>query len=82
VDGPSLLENAAAGTPVIMAQLILTLALLFFMIASRDLFYEKIVPASSTFHDKRRALKIVHQIERKLSNYYRTITAINGIRPL
>jgi predicted PurR-regulated permease PerM len=79
VDGPSLLENAAASTPVIMAQLILTLALLFFMIASGDLFYEKIVQASSTFHDKRRALKIVYQIERKLSSYFLTITAINAI---
>ncbi len=78
VDGPSLLENAAASTPVIMAQLVLTLALLFFLIASGDLFYEKIVQASSTFHDKRRALKIVHQIERKLSNYFLTITAINA----
>ncbi len=79
VDGPSLLENAAASSPVIIAQLILTLALLFFMIASGDLFYEKIVQASSTFHDKRRALKIVHQIERKLSNYFLTITVINAV---
>ncbi len=52
VDGPSLFENAAASTPVIMAQLVLTLALLFFVIASGDLFYKKIVQASSTFHDK------------------------------
>jgi predicted PurR-regulated permease PerM len=74
-----LLENAAASTPVIVAQLILTLALLFFMIASGDLFYEKIVQASSTFHDKRRALKIVYQIERKLSSYFLTITAINAV---
>ncbi len=78
VDSPSLLENAAANTPVIMAQLLLTLALLFFMIASGDLFYEKIVQASSTFRDKRRALKIVYQIERKLSRYFLTITVINA----
>lgn len=79
VDGPSLLENAAAGTPVIIAQLVLMLALLFFLIASGDLFYEKIVQASSTFRDKRRALNIVYQIERKLSSYFLTITAINAV---
>ncbi|SLN70076.1 AI-2 transport protein TqsA [Roseovarius gaetbuli] len=78
VDKPSLLQNAVANTPVIIAQLVMTLALLFFMIASGDMFYEKIIQASPTFSDKRRALKIMFQIERKISRYFLTITLINA----
>jgi len=78
MDKPSLLQNAVANTPVIIAQLVMTLALLFFMIASGDMFYEKIIQASPTFSDKRRALKIMFQIERKISRYFLTITLINA----
>jgi len=52
--------------------------MLFFMIASGDMFYEKIVAVSSTFGEKRRAIGIVYDIERKISRYFLTITVINA----
>jgi predicted PurR-regulated permease PerM len=42
------------------------------------MFYEKIVEAMPTFADKRRAVRIAHDIERKLSRYLFTITVINA----
>jgi predicted PurR-regulated permease PerM len=78
VEGPSLLSRIAANTPYMLAQFVLMLALLFFLIASGDMFYEKIVQASPTFRDKRRALQIAYDIERKISRYFLTITIINA----
>ncbi len=76
--GPGLLTQAALTIPFIMTQLLLTLILLFFLIASGDMFYEKIVAVSPTFRDKRRAIGIVYDIERKISRYFLTITVINA----
>lgn len=76
--GPGLLTQAALTVPFMMAQLVLTLAMLFFLIAAGDMFYEKIVAVSPTFRDKRRAIGIAHDIERKISRYLLTITIINA----
>jgi predicted PurR-regulated permease PerM len=75
---PGALERAAWGTPYLIAQLVLTLALLFFLVSSGDLFYEKLVKASPTFTDKRRAVRIAYDIERKISHYFLTIATINA----
>jgi predicted PurR-regulated permease PerM len=42
------------------------------------MFYEKIVHVLPTFQDKRRAIRIAYDIERKLSRYLFTITMINA----
>jgi predicted PurR-regulated permease PerM len=78
VQGPGTLATIATNTPFVLTQLTLTMALLFFLIASGDIFYEKIVAASPTFRDKRRSLQIAHDIERKISRYFLTITVINA----
>ena len=75
---PGALERAAWGTPYLIAQAVLTLALLFFLVSSGDLFYEKLVKASPTFTDKRRAVRIAYDIERKISHYFLTIATINA----
>jgi len=77
-EGPGLLSRIALGAPSILAQVVFTLVLLFFLIASGDLFYEKLVQANPRFSDKRRAVQIVFDIERKLSRYFFTITVINA----
>jgi predicted PurR-regulated permease PerM len=64
--------------PQVGAQVVFTLVLLFFLLASGDMFYEKIVHVLPTFHDKRTAIRIAHDIERKLSHYLSTITLINA----
>jgi predicted PurR-regulated permease PerM len=76
--GPGLLTQAALTVPFVMAQVVLTLVMTFFLIAGGDMFYEKIVAVSPTFRDKRRAIGIARDIERKISRYFLTITIINA----
>lgn len=68
----------AATAPSVLAQIVLTLVLLSFLIASGDMFYEKIVHAVPTFSSKRTSMRIAFDIERKLSRYLFTITIINA----
>lgn len=75
-NGP--LTSAALIVPAMLAQVLLTLILLLFLLASGDLFYEKLVEAMPTVQDKRRATQIASDIERSLSRYLLTITVINA----
>ena len=43
------------------------------------MFYEKLVHIMPTFKDKRNAIRISYDIERKLSNYLFAITLINAV---
>jgi predicted PurR-regulated permease PerM len=63
--------------PVMAGQVVICLTLAFFLIASGDLFYEKLVQAMPTLKDKRRALAVARAIENQLSVYLLTITLIN-----
>ena len=69
----------ASMAPSIAAQAAFVLVLLFFLIASGDMFYEKLVHVMPTLTDKRRALRIVFDIERRLARYLSTITLINAL---
>ncbi len=69
----------ASTAPSVLIQIVMVLVLLFFVLASGDMFYEKIVHVMPTFHDKRQAMKIARDIERKLSRYLLTITIINAL---
>jgi predicted PurR-regulated permease PerM len=64
--------------PTYLAQAVFTLVLLFFLLSSGDMFYEKIVNVMPTFGDRRQAMRIAYDIERKLSRYLFTITLINA----
>lgn len=74
----SLSSKLAALIPTLAAQFTFTFVLLLFLLASGDMFYEKIVHVLPTLHDKKRAVRITHDIERKLSSYLFTITIINA----
>ncbi len=78
VQGPSVLSRTLATAPSVMGQIIFTLVLFFFLTASGDMFHEKLVQTAPTFKDKKRAIQISYDIERKLSRYFLTITAINA----
>jgi predicted PurR-regulated permease PerM len=54
-----------------------TLVLLYLLLASGDLFLQKIVSISATFHDKRRAVEISHEIEGNITHYLFTVSLIN-----
>jgi predicted PurR-regulated permease PerM len=75
---PGFVAKMATVAPFVFAQIVLTLALLYFILASGDMFYEKIVHNTPTFRDKRRAVRIFRDIETKLSRYFFTITVINA----
>lgn len=75
---PGFMAAAAQATPAVIGQAVIALTLAFFLIASGDLFYEKLVQVMPTIKDKRRALQIARDIEEQLSNYLFTISAINA----
>jgi predicted PurR-regulated permease PerM len=59
--------------------LVATLAIAVFLMASGDLFYEKLVRVLPTLTDRKRALRIVNELETEVSTYLLTLTAINAI---
>ena len=65
-------------TPLLMGQILFTLILLFFMIASGDLLYLKIVQSFDRLRDKRSAYLALREIEESLGNYLGAITVINA----
>ena len=78
VKEPGAVAKVAGTAPSVLAQIVLSLALLFFILASDDMFYEKIVHSIPRFKDKRRAVQIIYDVEAKISRYFFTITIINA----
>jgi len=54
-----------------------TLVLLYLMLASGDLFLQKLVHVMPTFSDKKRAVDISHEIQQQMSNYLLSVSLIN-----
>ena len=78
LDGTNLIMSIASSTPALMGQIGFVLLLLFFMLASGDLLYLKIVQSFATMAQKRRAYAALRQIEDSLGSYLGTITIINA----
>jgi predicted PurR-regulated permease PerM len=57
--------------------LVSTLILLYFFLASGDLFLEKLVKVLPRFPDRRRAVEIVRGIEESISTYLMTVTGVH-----
>lgn len=64
-------------TPALAANLVLMFVLVYFILASGDLFLRKVVRMVPTFEDKRRAVEIAREIQDRISTYLRTITIVN-----
>ncbi|HVS66539.1 MAG TPA: AI-2E family transporter [Thermoanaerobaculia bacterium] len=75
--GASLSESFFAGMRALAAAAAVTVALLYFLLASGDLFLRKVVAVLSRLRDKKRAVEIARQVERDVSTYLFTITLIN-----
>ena len=54
-----------------------TLVLLYLLLASGDLFLQKLVHVTPTLSDKKRAVKISHQIQQNICNYLLSVSLIN-----
>ena len=63
---------------MVAAQVVLVLILVYFVLASGSLFYERLVEVMPTFADKKRAISIAYDIEREVSRYLLSITLINA----
>jgi predicted PurR-regulated permease PerM len=54
-----------------------TLVLLYLLLASGDMFLQKLVHLMPTLSDKKRAVEISHEIQQNISNYLFSVTLIN-----
>ncbi|MDO5622290.1 MAG: AI-2E family transporter [Paracoccus sp. (in: a-proteobacteria)] len=77
-DAPSTLQTLLNFGPGVTGQIVFTLFLLFFMLASGDLLYLKIVQSFDGLTNKKRAYIALREIEASLGSYMGTITIINA----
>jgi predicted PurR-regulated permease PerM len=73
----SLGEYLFSGTRSVLSGVGITILLLFFLLASGDLFMRKLVEILPRFGDKKQAVEMSHEIEGNVSGYLVTITIMN-----
>lgn len=78
VEGPGLVQSLAIGTYSVLAAAAITVVLLYFMLASGDLFLLKLVQVLPRLRDKKLAIEIARASEREISTYLLTITCVNA----
>jgi predicted PurR-regulated permease PerM len=75
---PALTDLLWSGTPQVAASMFSMTILVYFLLASGDVFLRKLVTAIPTFHDKKRAVEITRQIETDISFYLLNFTLVNA----
>ncbi|WP_240789429.1 AI-2E family transporter [Pseudooceanicola onchidii] len=78
VDDPGLVQSALASVAGLGSTLVVALILAMFLLAAGDMFQHKLVRSFNRFGDKKRAIRISHDIERQISRYLGAITIINA----
>jgi predicted PurR-regulated permease PerM len=79
VTQPGILSRAAGNLLSFGTTLAVTFVLSLFLLASGTLFYQKIIQAFPDLSDKKRALKVIYNIQAEISRYLFTISVINII---
>ena len=74
---PALTDLVLSGTPQAIASTLSVTILVYFLLASGDVFLRKLVTVIPTFHDKKRAVEITRQIETDISFYLLSFTSVN-----
>jgi predicted PurR-regulated permease PerM len=74
---PALTDLLLSGTPQAVAAILSVIILVYFLLASGDVFLRKLVTVIPTFHDKKRAVEITRQIETDISFYLLSFTSVN-----
>ncbi len=64
-------------TGTLLAMVGETLVLLYLLLASGDLFLQKLVHVMPTLSDKKRAVEISHELQQNISNYLFAVTLVN-----
>ncbi|WP_375175588.1 AI-2E family transporter [Pseudooceanicola sp.] len=78
IDGPNIVETALSSLAGVGTTLVIALILAMFLLASGDMFQQKLVRSFPRFQDKKRALRISRDVERQISRYLGAITVINA----
>ena len=78
VEGQGILAAAASSILSGLTTLVVIFVLVIFLLASGDMFYEKMVRSFDRMADKKRALRTAYDIQREVSRYLLTITIINA----
>jgi predicted PurR-regulated permease PerM len=73
----NLAESALSYTTSFLTGLLETIVLLYFFLASGDLFLNKLAKVMPTTQEKEEALSIVHEVQHNISRFLFTITFIN-----
>ena len=75
---PAWLKQALfGGTADFVSEAVVVIVLLYFLLASGDLFLRKLIKVLPTFNDKKRAVEIAREVENNISTYLFTVTLIN-----
>jgi predicted PurR-regulated permease PerM len=77
VAAPALGDLLLSGTPHVVASILSTIILVYFLLVSGDVFLRKLVNVIPTFRDKKRAVDITRQIETDISFYLLNFTLVN-----
>lgn len=77
VSDPGIVSAIFSMAPSFLSRILFALILLFFLIASGDLFLTKTIASIDAFAEKRRAVEVLHAIEDRLGYYLGGITLIN-----
>lgn len=75
---PGIISTAAGNVLSAGTSITITFVLSLFLLASGTMFYEKIVQSFARMSEKKRALRVVYDVEREISRYLLTVTVING----
>ncbi|OBQ67338.1 AI-2E family transporter [Mesorhizobium erdmanii] len=73
-----ILSSAASNILSAGTSLTIIFVLSLFLLASGTMFYEKIIQSFASLSEKKRALRVVYDVEREISHYLLTVTIINA----
>jgi predicted PurR-regulated permease PerM len=74
---PALTDIVLSGTPQAVASILSMTILVYFLLASGDVFPRKLVTVTPSFHDKKRAVEITRRIETDISFWLLNFTLVN-----
>jgi predicted PurR-regulated permease PerM len=74
---PTMRERLFSQATDLITDAVVMLILLYFLLASGDLFLRKLIRVLPRLEDRRRAVEIARQVERDISSYLGTVTMIN-----
>ncbi len=75
---PGIISQAAGNLLSASTTVAITFVLSLFLMASGTMFYEKIIQSFARMSEKKRALRVVYDVEREISRYLLTVALING----